>query len=620
MKNSKELNLEDVLSDKIVEDDLLEIPLADRVFKFFFGFLFIVALVFVIKLVILGVFTHSFYEQRALDNISKIKVEPVPRGIITDRFGKPLVKNEPTLNVFLVPKNLPQEISEKNKVLEKIGNILNLDEKTLSQKIGNKDRALNDRLFLASELTHDQLVSLSSTEIPGLQTEPAFKRVHEVPLKFSHLLGYTGLVNKDDLKNNSSFIIDDEIGRSGLEAYYDSYLRGINGKEIYFQNAKGEVEDKSFVEVSQSGHSLETFIDLEFQEYFYDSLKKALDNLGRSVGVGIAMNPQNGEVLALFNIPSFDSGKISEFLISPNQPLFNRAISGVYSPGSTIKPLVATGVLTEGLIDPSKQIFSQGFIEIPNPYNPGNPSRFLDWKAHGWVDLKSAIARSSNVYFYAVGGGFKDQVGLGIQRLKKWWGNFGLDQKTEIDLVGEESGFLPDPEWKEKKSNSVWRLGDTYNVSIGQGDLLVTPIELLNYINVIANGGKLYKPRIVKNIKNDKGDTVKENLPVILKDLSVKIYPAVSEVQEGMRDTVRKEYGTAYILHDLPITVAGKTGSSQIENNKKVNAFFVGYAPYENPQISVLILVENAREGSLNVIPVAKEILMWYSKNRLSSN
>lgn len=619
MRNLKELNLEDVLSDKAQEDDLLEVPLADKVFKFFYVFLFIAAALIIIKLIVLGVFKHSFYSERALANISEIKVEPVPRGIITDRFGKPLVKNEPTLNIFLVPKKLPQDLNEKENTLAKIGEILNIDKSALNKEIEKKDWALNDRLYLTNDLNHDQLVSLSSVQIPGLETEPAFKRAEEIPLKFSHLVGYTGLVDKNDLKNNSSLMINDEVGRSGLEAYYDSYLRGINGKEIYFQNSKGEVEDKSFIEAPVPGHSLETYVDSEFQAYFYDSLQKALDNLGRSVGLGIAMNPQNGEVLALFNIPSFDSKNISDFLNNPNQPLFNRAVSGVYSPGSTIKPLVATGALTDGIVNPSKQIFSAGFIEIPNPYNPENPSRFLDWKAHGWVDLKSAIARSSNIYFYAVGGGFKDQIGLGIQGLKKWWEKFGLNQKTEIDLVGEEKGFLPDPEWKDKNGRTGWRLGDTYNVSIGQGDLLVTPIELLNYINAVANGGKLYKPRIVKDIKNEKGDVVKETTPVILKDLGPEIKSALSEVQAGMHDAVIKEYGTAYLLHDLPMTAAGKTGSSQIENNKKVNAFFVGYAPYENPQIAVLILVENAREGSLNVVPVAKDILMWYAKNRINS-
>jgi len=322
--------------------------------------------------------------------------------------------------------------------------------------------------------------------------------------------------------------------------------------------------------------------------------------------------------LALFSIPSFDTGQIHRFLKLENQPLFNRAIGGLYNPGSTIKPLVATAALVEKIINPQEQIYSAGFIEIPNPYFPNLPSRFLDWKPHGWVDLYSALARSSNIYFYEVGGGFPGQrIGLGIEKLKQWWQKFRLAEKSGIDLIGEERGVLPDPQWMQKVKNRRWLLGDTYNVSIGQGDLLITPIELLNYISAIANGGKFYKPRIAKAVLDENGKILFQNESQILGDLSSIIDGAVNEVKKGMEDAVNKPYGTANLLADLPFKIAAKTGSAQTDNNTKVNAFFVGYAPADNPQIAILILIENAREGSLNTIPVAKDVLAWYYKNRL---
>jgi len=275
--------------------------------------------------------------------------------------------------------------------------------------------------------------------------------------------------------------------------------------------------------------------------------------------------------------------------------------------------------LTEGVVTPVTEIFSGGYIEIPNPYNPELPSRFLDYKPNGWVNIYSALAKSSNIYFYEVAGGFENQKGMGIDKLNEWWKRFNLGEKTGIDIVGESNGFLPDPEWKEEKTSDIWRVGDTYNVSIGQGDLLVTPISLLNYINTVANGGIIYRPQIVKEIKNIDGEVIQEIKPFIINDISGIAGSAIYEVRKGMRDVVAKSYGTAYSLHNLPFSAAAKTGTSQIENNARINAFFVGFAPFENPEISILILVENAKEGSVNTIPIAYDIFLWYYENRLKN-
>jgi penicillin-binding protein 2 len=218
-----------------------------------------------------------------------------------------------------------------------------------------------------------------------------------------------------------------------------------------------------------------------------------------------------------------------------------------------------------------------------------------------------------------VTGGFQNQRGIGIEKLKKWWENFRLDKKTEIDIPGERVGFLPDPEWKERVKDDPWRLGDTYNVAIGQGDFMITPIALVNYIATIANGGTIWKPRILNAVLDTQGNVLSETHPEALADLRERIAGALPTVRRGMRDAVEEPYGTAHLLGNLPIAVAAKTGTAQIQNNQKTNAFFVGYAPYDNPELAIIVLVENSREGGRNTVPIAKDIFMWYYQNRLSN-
>lgn len=592
---------------------MIEVPLSERVFRGFWVVVLLFAAAAVFQFLSLGVADHSFYRNRALANMSYSLNDGAPRGVIFDRYGVPLVENKSVFKVYLVPRELPKEKEERQETLEGVTAVLGLNEEELETKLKEKDWRFSEKLLLKNGPDHAEIATLQSNDFPGVRVESSFERIYRDPRAFSHVLGFVGLTDREDLEKNPELFIDDEIGKAGLEAYYDDLLRGVNGREVYLRDALGEIKEKSTTVRSTAGRDLKTFIDAEFQEYFYNRLEQGLRNLGRSIGVGIALNPQNGEVLAIFGIPGVDVSEPALSLSDENRPFFNRAISGLYPPGSTIKPLHAAAALTEGIISPEKQIFSEGFIEIPNPYDPERPSRFLDWKAHGWVDARAALARSSNVYFYAVGGGLPAeaglgfQPGLGIERLQEWWRKFGLNGKTGIDLPGEASGFLPSPSWKEETFNDPWRLGDTYNVSIGQGDLVITPLELLNYISAIAADGVFYKPRVA-----DLGRG-----PGIINDLSGELSGHIRAVQEGMKDAVLKSYGTAAMLGTLPIDVAAKTGTAQVLNNEKLNAFFVGYAPYENPELAILVLVEDAREGSLNTVPIAYDVFSWYYENRI---
>lgn len=442
-------------------------------------------------------------------------------------------------------------------------------------------------------------------------------------------MGYIGRVGPDDLKNNLSLSREDFIGRAGVEAFYNEELSGQPGEAVKLKDSRGQIIKEEQRREPQIGESLRLTIDGEFQAYFYERLRSGLASLGRRVGIGLAINPQNGEVLSLVNLPGFDNNVLSgpgrsqeksAILNSPYKSLFDRAVSGFYNPGSTIKPLVGVAALKEGIISPATKIFSPGYLDVPNPYDPEHPTRFLDWRYQGNVNLASAIAQSSNVYFYTVGGGAESQIllpgggtedtgyvkGLGIDRLGDWWNKFNLGKLTGIDLPSEAAGFLPSIEWKKDKTGKPWLIGDTYNVSIGQGDLLVTPIQLLDYISAIANGGKIYKPVLNINVSNQQ----------VLADLS-DFLPQIQEVRKGMLQTVIAQLGTAHLLSDLGFSVGAKTGSAQTQNNTQENALFIGYAPADNPQIAILVLIENSLEGSLNAVPVAKDVLNWYYWNRV---
>lgn len=610
MRKKLELNFEEILTDKTQVNELLEVPVSNGVFYLCLASAILLIFIGLARLFFLNVMAGEFYRRRASANISEITSQKAERGIIYDRYGKPLTENKPIFNAILAPIQLPQDEKERKTIFEKLALIAGSSADELKKEIVEKIvQGSGSRILLKEDITPSQAVILQNEKLPGLLIESNWRRKYFNPPVFSHLLGYVGLADKNDLAEHPEWISDELNGKSGLESFYDNLLRGKNGKTINLRNARGEILAETLTELPKAGQPLTTFIDAEFQEYLYERLQKGLKELGRQIGLGLAMNPANGEILALVSVPGFDGSRPVDFLEEINQPFFNRVIAGLYAPGSTIKPLVAAAGLKEKIINPETEIFSAGSLTIPNPYYPEQPSVFLDWKPHGWVNLYSALARSSNIYFYLLGGGLsspdlaairgqKTVKGLGFAKLRDYWRLFGLGNLSGIDLTGEKTSFLP-------TAAANRRLGDIYNMSIGQGELLVAPIQLLNYINVVVNGGKLFRPRIA----------VQE--PKILNDFSGEMKDVLTEVKKGMIDAVQKPYGTAFLLHNLPVTVAAKTGTAQTNNNSKINALFVGCAPAENPQISLLLLVENARENISNAVPIAKDVFQWYYENRL---
>lgn len=620
LRRRSELFLEEsALGNAAASSDFMEMPLAKGVFVLVMAAAAIMAILVFGKVFLLGVYAGDFYKNRAMVNVSNITVRPAERGVFFDRSGKPLVRNTPTFRAVLnLSDFFKKQPDAQERELDELARILGVRKEDMRVWLSQVNLERQNSIVIARELTIGQMAEIKNIALDGVNIENDFKRQYEEPGMFSHVTGYVGLVSDGDMQEDDSLLLNDLIGKSGLELQYDAQLRGKNGALIDYRNAKNESLGQKTEIASERGNNAYLTIDGDLQTYFYSRLKSQLENMGRTAGAGIVMNPDTGEILAMVSLPTFDNNRITqEDLTNVNRPLFNRVVSGLYNPASTIKPLVATAALQEGVMDTTKSVYSKGYIEIPNPYHPDQPSRFVDWKAHGWVNVYSALARSSNIYFYAAGGGFEDVKGLGIERLRQYWHTFGLDEKTNIDMPGEKVGFLPSIKEKEDRTELPWRIGDTYNVSIGQGDLTVTPLELINYIASIATKGKMYQPFIMQKLVNEKGEMVIERQPQVLRDISHLARP-MAEVEKGMIETTQKDYGTAHLLKSLPFVVAGKTGSAQVSMKQKTNAFFSGYGPIgSDKRIVVLVLIEDAREGGSNSVPVAYDVFRWYYENRL---
>ncbi|MFC1730662.1 penicillin-binding transpeptidase domain-containing protein [candidate division KSB1 bacterium] len=407
----------------------------------------------------------------------------------------------------------------------------------------------------------------------------------------SHVLGYVGY----PLKDRSGIYYQEEfIAKDGVELYSDNLLRGENGLEIEEIDALQEVKSKSVIRPPRDGQNVTLSIDARLNQALYNLLGERARESGFVGGAGMLMDVTNGEIIALASFPEFDSqvltdgephAQIRSYVGDIRKPFLNRIVSGLYTPGSIVKPIVAVGALSEGVITPDKKILSTGSISIPHPYIEDEYSVFVDWKAHGYVDVREAIANSSNVYFYEVGGGFEEQAGIGIEGINKYASLFGLGKETKSPFV-EGEGVIPNPEWKlETFDNDPWRIGDTYNTAIGQYGFQVTPIQMVRAIGAIANGGTLMTPIIEKD-----GESVGENLSLDGDILQI--------VREGMRMGVKE--GSAKALNTAYIEVAAKTGTAQLGVSKKfVNSWVTGFFPYDDPKYAFIVIMEKGPEGNL---------------------
>ncbi len=564
------------------------------------------------RIFFLNVVKGGYYQDLAQRNSVRSVAIPAPRGVIYDRFGKVLVNNVPSVDLIAVPADFPQEEDARRSEMDALQNMFQLapdDRDGLLAKLTGKSVL---PVLVKEQLTQDEILLFSSKsrEFPGISILKSATRSYADSLIFSHIIGYEGKIRKEELEQHPDYLLTDSIGKQGIEKSYEQYLRGTPGAHQIEVDSLGKIQKELGTINPKAGNDLILNIDADLQKKIFDVLQSQLETSGLAKGAVVVLDPRSGAVLALVSYPSFDNNLFSNGIASdqyqklindPSNPLFNRAVSGEYPPGSTIKPILAGAALNEGVIDEHTQIESRGGISVGNFF-------FGDWKAHGFTDVKQAIAVSSDVFFYSVGGGYGSIRGLGMELMKKYDNLFGLGSKTGIDTTSEASGFIPDPAWKKEKIGERWYIGDDYHASIGQGFVLATPLQMVNAIAAIANGGTLYTPHIVSQIKSEDGK-VTTVAPKIIRDhmLSSNI---LSIVREGMRQTVTE--GTAQSLKDLPVAVAGKTGTAEFGSNQKTQGWFEAFAPYDNPEVAMIVLTEGQEEHGYNAVPITKEILQWY--------
>lgn len=594
----------------------IEVPLKEKTAYSVMGLFMILALLLFARVFYFQIFEGSKLYALAENNKGKAVLIKPERGIIYDRNMKRLVLNAPAYDLVCERRSFPVSSQETLNELGKLSEILGKDPADLESAINNSQES---NVLLAENLPHETLLVLEARlkEFPECQIENNVIRNYVLGQPFAHLLGYTGRVTQEDVESFKSYAINDSSGKIGLEKSYENYLRGTPGKVESQKTAVGFQKSRKVVSEQAPGNNLVLNIDADLQQKIYEELEKSIKNVGSNKGAAVAMDPRNGQVLALVSYPSYDNNlfakgisqkDLDSLLNDPYEPFFNRAVSAQYPTGSTIKPFEAAGALQENIISPDKLINDQGFIEIKNKYDPDIVYRFGGVKPHGLVDMKKALAVSSNIYFYTIGGGYESQQGLGPTKIAEYLSLFGWGEKTGIDLPGEFKGFIPTPEWKKQAKGEGWWDGDTYNLSIGQSDLQVTPLQLASAYCAVANSGVLYKPQIVKEIvglQEFEPEIIRQNF-IDEKNLQI--------VREGMLDGVQKPYGSSYVLSDLPVAVAAKTGTAEIGRNGYYNTWSSVFGPYENPNIVLVVIIENVQGLRAAALPVAHNVLSWYFK------
>lgn len=570
----------------------------------------------------LQIFKGKYYREMAEGNRIRLERSKAERGIIYDRNLKLLVKNVPNFSLIVTPADLPKDKDKRTQIINRLAEIVGDDSNKIVQTIDQNSHSYQP-LILKENLDYEKAIQIEieSENMSGVKLEIGVRREYlneandgQKALSLSHILGYEGKITKEEIEADKSkeYFSTDYIGKTGVESYYEDVLKGKDGKKQIEVDALGKEKKVIAVADPQKGNNLVLTIDFDLQEKLEQILNEHLKTNGKARGTAVVLDPETGEILALVGLPSFDNNifarGISEeeyhsLINDSNQPLFMRALSGTYPSGSTIKPMIAAAALEEGIINQNTTFLSTGGIYYDKWFFP-------DWKAggHGLTNVRRALAESINTFFYIIGGGYKDFNGLGAEKMKKYVELFGLGNKLGIDLPSEAQGLIPNREWKEKVKKEEWYIGDTYHFAIGQGDVLVTPLQIAFATSVFANGGTLYLPHVVKEIISDvRGPTFVK--PRVIRENFID-KKNIEIVRQGLRQAVTS--GSAAKLQNLKVSSAGKTGTAEGATGRPPHAWFTGFAPYLDPEVVITVLVEEGGEGSGIAQDVSFEFLDWY--------
>ncbi len=641
----------------------------------FYALILLGVIAIVSQLVRLQVVEHVELSELAIENRQSRVSEPAPRGVIFDRNGVILAHNLPSFNVTITPADLPDDDVRLQEIYQHLSTVTGtpistppLDAGSASVNRLGEDApppGLNEVVYLqqsiapydpvvvAPNVPREVAMALSEElrNLPGVDIKVAPVRDYPSGALTAHVVGYMGPITREV----KDFYVDkgfdpsrDKIGYAGMEAFMQDTLAGRNGSKLVEHDVAGlELRAVGEVTPAVAGSSLVLTLDLRLQAIAEGALRHRmkLENQMRrgqpvTNGVMIAMNPQTGEILAMVSLPTYDNQQFARFIPvdyyselhdHPHHPLLNQAISGEHPPGSVFKLVVGSGALQEGIVTPEQRVSDPGEIEIVNRYFPNDPGKtrkVVCWKrdGHGSVDFLTGIAHSCDVYFYALGGGYEEgevyNGGLGIDLIHQYATWLGYNQPTGIELPGELGGLIPDRDWKRLNIGENWSTGDTYIAAIGQGYVLATPLQVLNSFTPFINGGALVRPTLIREVLDGEGNVVQPFEPRVIHQTPLK-RPILDLVAQGLRQVMVD--GTGKRLEQIEgVVLAGKTSTAEYCDNIAqqagrckfgswpAHAWFVGYGPFEDPEIAVLAFVYSGEEGATVAGPAVIEVLKAY--------
>ena len=570
----------------------------------------------VIRLGVLQVVHGERYTFLSENNRIRIKRVPGTRGMILDRQGELMVDSRPSFDLLFVP----EDAQNPESTLRRLANYLGRAETDLITVFEeNKYRAAFDEIVLGKDVDWATVVAVEThqLDLPGVTLRVRPRRSYADGPMAAHVLGYLGEIGPKQLKSfkEQGYWPGDEIGQYGLEKKWEGVLKGQSGGQQVEVDALGRRVRVLHEVIDVPGYTVHLTLDRQLQQTAFEALQ------GKE-GTIVALDVNSGAILAMVSTPAFDPNVFARGIKSEEwralikdrlRPLNNRAIQGQYPPGSTFKIIMAIAGLEEGVMDPDARISDPGYFPFGNRH-------FRDWKkgGHGMVDLHKAIVESCDTYFYQLG------QRLGVDKIAKYARAFGLGEKTGAFFDDEKSGLVPDTAWKRKRFRQPWYPGETPSVAIGQGYLTTTPLQLANMMAAVANGGTLYRPRIVDKIESVDGLTVREYSAEKIRTIDLKPQ-TLRRVRQALADVVSGTGGTGRAARSSAVTVAGKTGTAQVIEMKgaylkseqlsyfnRDHAWFVAYAPVENPQIALVALVEHGGHGGSAAAPLAKKVFEKY--------
>jgi penicillin-binding protein 2 len=596
-------------------------PRTDRLVPRFIAFGIVVVLVITtltVRLFQLQIVQGGYYQQRAEGNRIVLQSVPSSRGIVVDRNGKPVVENVPTFAVKIRPADLPY--GRRDAIVGRLSDLLGMSASDINQAIDRNPGSRFDLVRIKSDVPADvsRVISEEHLQLPGVEVVVEARRNYTYGTLLSQVLGYTCAIDAEELRHlrDSGYLGDDMIGKTGVEAVYETDLRGRYGIEQVERDASGrKLQVLATLAEPSAGNTLQLSVDLQAQKEAETALKWGIQAAGLKRGVIIVMNPQTGEILAMVSLPTYDdnlfargisTADFAKLVGDANQPLLNHAIAEQYPPGSTYKLVTATGVLADRKITTSTLIESKPYLMIGD-------YRFNEWNGRGWgnLDIFGGFAHSSDTFFYQAA------AMLGIDRLAYWANQYGFGKPTGIDLPAEAAGTVPSNAWKQDVFGQEIFPGEVYLAGIGQGYDVVTPLQLLNAYAALANGGKLYQPQVVRQILAADGSVVRAFKPALIRKLN-----ASADVLETMRVAARGVVTSRHTgnLVDLPIVVAGKTGTAEFglrDSNGFLpfHSWFVAFVPKSGDPAkpdAQLAVVAFAYDTSRSLGNVATEIVKYF--------